>query len=170
MNQKIIDWTETTLKKYPFKTGRVLDVGSLNVNGTVKHLFKDCEEYIGIDFRDGKDVDIVMNGHDLNIKFPANSFDTIVCMNMLEHDNYFWESLEAMNDVLKKGGYSFIAIPTFGFPIHDHPQDYWRASEDAFKDIIFQGYELLELETVYTKTDDRGKSINPIICGFGRKL
>lgn len=167
MNQTIIDWTERIRRDYPFKAGKVLDVGSLNVNGTVKHLFQDAD-YLGIDFRDGDDVDLVMNGHDID-QFQ-HKFDTIICMNMLEHDDNFWITLHKMREQLKQGGHMFVVIPTFGFPTHEHPQDYWRAGEDAFRDVIFKNFELLDLTTVYTKTSDDGRPINPELCGFGRKL
>lgn len=169
MNQKIIDWTAAVRNKIQFKPGKVLDVGSLNVNGSVRDLFHDAEEYIGVDFRGGLEVDIVINAHDMKDHFGELIFDTIICMNQLEHDNEFWVTLEQIHKLLKPGGYFLTAMPTFGFPIHEHPQDFWRAGEDAFKNVIYKGYELLNIETVYTKVNDEGKLINPIICAIGKK-
>ena len=61
MNQKIIDWTKQQRSWHPHSAGMVLDIGSLNVNGSVRHLFTDAEKYIGIDFREGKDVDVYLS-------------------------------------------------------------------------------------------------------------
>lgn len=168
MSESIRDWTRRMKELYPnaFK-GVVLDIGSLNVNGTVKDFFPDVVDYIGIDFRSGKDVDMVMNAHDIDeFKF---SFNTIVCMDMLEHDNNFWITIGKINKMLINGGYLFVVMPTIGFPIHNHPNDYWRATESAFKEVIFNGYEILNMETVYTKVID-GKGFNPVLCALGRKL
>lgn len=163
MSESIREWTKRMRQMFPFEAGKVLDVGSLNVNGTVKDLFPDAENYVGIDFREGKDVDLVLDGHDID-QFQYD-FDTIVCMNMLEHDDAFWITLEKMNQKLKTGGYLFIAVPTFTFPQHDYPHDYWRIGKDAMEKIIFKGYEMLNLETINTKPN-----VNPVVCGLGRKL
>ena len=44
---------------------KTLDIGSLGVNGSLKDLFTD---YIGLDMREGDNVDIVANGHELPFK------------------------------------------------------------------------------------------------------
>lgn len=172
MNQKIIDWTKEIRKKHMFKSTVVLDIGSMDVNGTVRDLFEgvDAEKYIGIDFREGKSVDMVMNAHNLLNTFAPESFDTIICMNMLEHDNHPMATLQQINALLKKNGNLLFAMPTINFPIHDHPGDYWRLTEQGVRDIVFKGYQICDMETIYTKTSDDGKPINPIICAYGRKL
>lgn len=167
MNYRIVDWAERVRKLQP-NTGRALEIGSLNVNGTTKHLFADATEYIGIDFREGKDVDLVMNAHDTLEQFGNDSFDTIICMDMLEHDDAFWRTLDNIHAMLKQGGYFWVVMPTIGFPIHNHPGDYWRATEQAFQDIIFKGYKILNMETIYTK-DLNNKPINPVLCSLGIK-
>lgn len=171
MTQKDIDWVEKLLKEhveYSSHGPKVLDIGSLDVNGSVRHLFhKYGVDYVGIDFREGPNVDIVMNAHDID-QFLFD-FDTIVCLNTLEHDDAFWITLDNINKRLKQGGYFFFAIPTIGFPLHDHPSDYWRFTEQAIRDVVFKGFEVLDLQTVYTKEVD-GKPVNPVIQCFGRKL
>lgn len=170
-------WLQKIRPKLPIKLGRVLDVGSLNINGSAKKYFlpKDCEKYIGIDMQAGKDVDIVANAHDLEEEFGTDAFDVVICMNTLEHDNKFWLTLEAINKVLKKGGYFVFGSPTYSFPIHYHPDDYYRFLESAVRQVVMEGYEILDLEEVYSKREPdpsykKGwKGINPIICALGRK-
>lgn len=169
-------WLEKIRPLLPKKLGKVLDVGSLNINGSAKDYLLDHEKYIGIDMLPGKDVDIVMNGHDLYGEFGEDVFDIVVCMNMFEHDDKFWLTLEAINDVLKKGGYFVFASPTTNFPIHKHPKDYYRFMEDSVREVIMEGFEIIDLEEVYSKrepdsTHRKGwRGINPIICALGRKL
>lgn len=168
MNVNIVNWTERVKKQYQPNTGRVLDIGSLNVNGSTKHLFMDATEYTGIDFRDGKDVDMVMNAHNTLQYFGRDAFDTIICMDMLEHDDAFWVTLDNIRAMLKQGGYLWVIMPTLNFPIHNHPGDYWRATEQAFRDVIFNGYKLLNMEKIYTK-ELNNKPINPVLCALGQK-
>lgn len=60
---------------------RVLDVGSRNVNGTVRDLFPTAE-YVGIDRRPGSGVDIVADGTTWQ---SPSSFDLVLCLEVLEH-------------------------------------------------------------------------------------
>lgn len=135
---------------------------------------------------DGKDVDLVLNGHDLTNHFSKEGdhegetfieqFDTVLCMNTLEHDDKFWLTLDGINHVLKQGGLFIFAQPTLGFPIHNHPDDYWRLTRSALEKVIFEGYEILDIEEVFSKkesdpTHRKGwRGLNPILCGLGRKL
>lgn len=168
------DW----MKKVKPKTGNlghVLEVGSLNINGTAKDYFE-FTDWIGIDMMDGKDVDEVINGHDIKTNFKEGIFDTVVCMNTLEHDDKFWLTLEGINFALKKGGLLIFAQPTLGFPIHNHPDDYWRLTRSALEKVIFEGFEIIDIEEVYSKRENdpthrKGwRGINPILCGLGRKI
>ena len=51
--------------KFPdyFDNKKVLEVGSLNINGSVRQFFTNCD-YIGLDVGEGKDVDIVCQGQE----------------------------------------------------------------------------------------------------------
>lgn len=170
MNTKIIDWMKETRHLLPESLGDVLDVGSLNVNGSAREVYTFSRSYLGVDMREGKDVDIVMNAHSLVLRFGKDSFDIVVCMNILEHDDRFWITLEEVNSVLRKGGYLVFCVPTFSFPIHSYPEDYWRMSEQAVKEIVFMGFEVLDLKEIWTKEDNNQRGINPIVCAIGRKL
>ena len=154
---------------YGLNKGSVLDVGSLNVNGEVRQFFPETK-FTGIDMRDGPGVELIIRGNQIKDWFLHETQDAVLCLNTLEHDDRFWETLEQMKDVLEVGGYMIIITPTINFPIHDHPADYWRFTEQAYRDILFEGFKILELEHQFTKTDDNGKGINPVICCIGKKL
>jgi hypothetical protein len=72
------------LEKYPehFRNKRVLDIGSLDINGNNRFLFTDCE-YTGLDVGEGPNVDIVSVGHLYDA--PDESFDTIISTEVFEH-------------------------------------------------------------------------------------
>ena len=63
----------------------VLDIGSMNVNGTYKPLFKD-HQYIGADIDIGDNVDLIM--HDIR----PNVWDVVISGQCAEHvkDIYAW--------------------------------------------------------------------------------
>jgi SAM-dependent methyltransferase len=63
--------------------GRVLEIGSRNINGSVRYLFTDAATYVGVDPVDGPDVDIVGDGATIEVLF--DSFDVVVCTEVLEH-------------------------------------------------------------------------------------
>jgi len=146
----------------PEKLGTILEVGSRYINGSSKRTFLSTEydEYIGIDILPGRHVDLVMNGHDIAKMWKDPTFDVVIYMNTLEHDNKFWLTIEAINKVIKKGGYFFLSAPLFQVIQHNYPSDYWRVNETAVREVLMEGYEVLNLEMHRTGT----------ICAVGRKL
>lgn len=106
---------------------RTLEVGSCDVNGSVRPLF--TGEYVGVDIVEGPGVDRVMNANRLD--FPDASFDVVVTTSQLEHDPAFWLTLPEVGRVLKKAGYLILTTVTTGFPVHNEP-DYWRFLPDTW--------------------------------------
>lgn len=114
-----------------FKGVRVLDVGSLDINGNNRYLFMDCE-YTGIDLGEGPNVDVVCGAHE----FAGGPYDTIISTEMLEHDAHYRQSLLNMVQMLKPGGLMVLTCATTGREPHgtteqtpaDSPftQDYYR--------------------------------------------
>ena len=149
------------LKDKSFK--KVLEVGSLDVNGIVKDLFVNGEEYTGSDMRPGGNVDVVVNGHELDTRFDPESFDLVICFDTLEHDDAFWLTVEQMRKVLKPGGWLMIGVPSRYCPEHDHPHDYWRFMPQMMKDVFLKDYLLIE-----TKVDKNGE-FEDEVYGWGQK-
>lgn len=88
-------------KKHPeyFDGKRVLEMGSMNFNGSVRDYFTNCD-YTGIDWKDGAGVDKVVLAH----KFDAEPFDVVITTEMLEHDKYARRSMKNALRLLKPGG------------------------------------------------------------------
>lgn len=102
------EWCKKIKNEYPeyFLEKRVLDIGSLDINGTNKDLFENCE-YIGLDVIDGKNVDIISIAHEYKTE---ELFDVILSTNSLEHDMYFRLTLKKMVDLLKPLGIMFFSV------------------------------------------------------------
>ena len=164
MTPQIQKWVKNNRKKFIKHPEKVLEIGSKDITGNVREYFSDAQEYIGTDMERGFNVDLIIDAHNLLKKFKPGSFDTLLCFEMLEHDCQFWTTTEIIHKLVKKGGFLMISTPTFGFPLHRHPKDYFRYGEDAFREIFFKGFKILTLDEV---KDDYG---NPGICCLGQKL
>lgn len=89
-------------KRFPvyFDSKKVLEVGSLNINGSVREFFVNCD-YTGIDLGPGVGVDKIVPIHELN---EPETYDVVVTTEMLEHDKWWNVSLYQMLKNLKKKG------------------------------------------------------------------
>lgn len=109
-----------------FKKGYILDVGSLDINGSNRDYFTDEAKYVGIDVAEGKNVDVVCPAHQFKIK--NEQFDTIISTECFEHDMHYTESLKNIcHNLLKSGGLFLFTCATTGRPEHGtrrtSPQD-----------------------------------------------
>lgn len=143
-------------ERFPDKfVGSVLDVGSLDINGNNKHLFKRCV-YTGVDICQGNNVDIISRCHLLT--GLSNSYNVVISTEMLEHDVYWEASLKSMYDMLKVDGLLILTCATRGRLEHgtrdytpsDSPltNDYYRnLTVEDIKQVLdtdrFQDYEFI---------------------------
>ena len=95
--------------------GPLLEIGSLDVNGTVRDLFPDADPYVGLDLAPGAAVDVVASGHDFG---PSEGFDTVVTTECLEHDPGWHLTLRNVVRVLRPGGTLLLTCATTGR--HEH--------------------------------------------------
>jgi len=117
---------------------KILDVGSYDVNGTMKPIFEKGQ-YVGLDMEEGPNVDIVGVSH--NIPFEKDEFDIVISSSCFEHDDMFWVSFQEMCRVLKPGGYMYVQAPSNG-PYHGWPGDNWRFYIDSWKALEKWGKKL----------------------------
>jgi SAM-dependent methyltransferase len=94
---------------------RVLEVGSLDVNGSIRRHFTDCD-YTGVDVAGGPGVDLVAQGQDLD--FPDGSFDTTVSAECFEHNPYWSETFANMVRMTRPGGLVAFSCASTGRPEH----------------------------------------------------
>lgn len=148
MTPEILKWLDEIAHKFmPNGAGDVLEVGAYNVNGSPRSVFEPlATEYVGTDMQAGPGVDVVVNNADLyDHALTAVRFDTVICCECLEHDQHFSDTVYMLHQFTKPGGHLIITTPTFGFPLHRYPRDYWRFGEDAYRDVFFGGMTILDL-------------------------
>ena len=98
--QNFCMYTKYAFPEY-FVNKRVLDIGSLDINGNNKFLFENCE-YTGLDVASGPNVDVVSVAHMYDA--PNDFFDTIISTEVFEHDMYYEETVKNIIRMLKPGG------------------------------------------------------------------
>lgn len=108
---------------------RLLDVGALDVNGSLRAVAPPGCEYIGVDLEAGPGVDLVL-GAGQPLPFAAESFDACVSVSCFEHDLMFWDTFRQMAELVRVGGFIFLNAPSNG-PYHRFPADNWRFYPDA---------------------------------------
>lgn len=88
----------TALKYKEFLKGRVLDVGCWNKD--LKKYLDDKAEYVGIDI--GGNPDVFVDLEKEKIPFKNNSFDAVVCTDVLEHLDNLHETFDELCRVSRK--------------------------------------------------------------------
>ncbi len=108
-----------------FEGARVLEIGSLNINGSVRQFFS-RGDYLGIDVGDGPGVDQVAGGHE--IEGPDASFDVVISCECMEHNPFWAETIENMIRLLRPGGLIVMTFAGYGRPAHGLPEVWPDAS------------------------------------------
>lgn len=114
-HQSQIDFVAGVKRKFPeyFSNTKVLEVGSLDINGSVRQFFDNCT-YIGVDIGEGKGVDFVCKGEDL--AFPDNDFDVSISCECFEHNPEWVKTFDNM--VRMTSGLVIMTCATTGRPEH----------------------------------------------------
>lgn len=160
--REFIQHVKTSFPK-AFEDVNVLEVGSLNINGTVRDFFSNLQAYLGLDLIEGKDVDLVCPGNEY--LGDENSFDTVISTECFEHDKHWIDTFLNMHYMTKHGGMVIFTCASTGR--HEHgtiattPQDS-PATTDYYRNLDEQDF----LEAF--KIDDMFKEYrfmyNPVTC------
>jgi SAM-dependent methyltransferase len=108
---------------------RVLEIGSQNINGSIRECCPPSFDYIGVDFVEGVGVDLVLSDPYI-LPFPDESFDVVVTSSCLEHSEMFWLIYIEMLRVISPSGLLYVNAPSNG-ELHQWPVDCWRFYPDC---------------------------------------
>ena len=142
MNLKVNAYVAANADKL---TGKVLEVGSFNVNGSVRD---SVTIHTGIDLRKGKGVDLVCKAEDLANHFADGFFDSVVTTDTLEHVEHWRECLSAISKAVKPDGWWVCSMASLKKGKHDYPNDYWRFSPEQLEQ-VFPGATVSDLHVSY---------------------
>jgi SAM-dependent methyltransferase len=99
-HQQQRDFLQSLKEKRPdfFHGVRVLEIGSLNINGTVRDFFQPAD-YVGVDVAPGPGVDVVALGE--NLDYSDNSFDVAISAECFEHNPEWAATFANMHRIAK---------------------------------------------------------------------
>jgi len=98
------------------RDGRVIEIGSYDVNGSVRKIFKGSAEYIGVDLDAGPGVNVVSYGHE--VAYGDGTFDVAISGECFEHDLHWTETFGNMCRMTRPGGVVAFTCASTGRPEH----------------------------------------------------
>ena len=146
--QKLFDALQHAAQHYA--TGNLVDLGC-GIK-PYEDIFKvQVINYIGVDYK----PTMVANYQELtkadlfsdccNTGLGSESFDTVLCTQVMEHVYDFGNLAQETYRLLKKGGYAIFTIP-FLWPIHAEPNDFFRFTQYSIEEIFNKlAFEIIEL-------------------------
>ena len=142
----------------------IAEIGSQDVNGSLRDSSPPGAHYVGLDFIPGKGVDLVLTDP-YALPLPSESQDIVVSSSCFEHSQMFWLVFLEILRILKSDGVFYINAPSNG-PFHRYPVDCWRFYPDAAEALAAwgrrSGYQVVLLES-YT-TGQSGGCFNDFVA------
>jgi len=126
-------------------TGNVLEIGGVAKDREFYELdVSKITSYHCMNIAPGAGVDFVGDAHDPEV-VEADSVDTILIFNVLEHCYDPGQVISNIHQWLKPGGWCLALVPT-AQRLHDRPADYWRLLPDGLS-YLFRSYAQCHLYT-----------------------
>ncbi len=115
---------------------KVLDLGSGQKAGTYHDFFKDkAQEVFTADMKSGYENHRALDFEKDPLPYDAETFDAVLSFNLFEHIFNHAQLISEVFRVLKNDG-ELIGFVPFLINYHPDPQDYFRYTEDALRDIF----------------------------------
>lgn len=127
----------------------ILDIGAQDVNGSLRSVAPRDNNYVGVDFCEGKGVDVIIDDP-YKLPFEDGYADACVSSSCFEHSEFFWLAFLEVVRITKPGGLIYLNVPSNGL-VHRYPVDCWRFYPDS--GLALQnwarrnGFELTQLES-----------------------
>jgi len=147
MNINCILFGGINLKRKEIEGKRVIEVGSRDVNGSIRPLIKsyDPQDYIGVDIVGGPGVDVICSAENLVYEFGEQSFDVVISTELLEHLRDWKSVIHNIKSICRTKGIILLTTRSYGFSYHGYPYDFWRY-EIKDMEYIFRDCNIQKLE------------------------
>lgn len=154
-HQSVLTWAASAFTPDLVTGVDVLEVGSYNVNGTVRPFIErhDPASYLGVDAAPGPGVDLVIDVGDLSGAFDP-VFGLVVSTEMLEHVRDWKTALRNLIEVTAPDGVLAITTRSPGFPYHAFPEDHWRYPPETMQKLLESA--LLPIDAVHPDPEAPG--------------
>lgn len=136
------------------KNLNILDVGSLSgdTDYNYSNIFNEKNwNYVGLDFEDGNNVDIVVDDIYDWKEIKNDSYDVVISGQFFEHLGLFWRTLSEINRVLKYSGHLCIIVPSSGPKHGGSLPNCYLFREDGLKSMA----EEINFVVLHTSIDNR---------------
>jgi SAM-dependent methyltransferase len=113
----------------PSQPARIIEIGSQDINGSLRSIAPPQFDYVGVDFAEGNGVDVVLTDP-YSLPFEDESADIVISSSCFEHSEMFWIVFLEILRVLKPSGLFYLNAPSNG-NFHRYPVDCWRFYPDS---------------------------------------
>lgn len=142
-------------KEYDGENTRVLDIAPQDHEDANPYFSKAIIETMDINPDSGATyvADLCASNSEL---IASNSFDVVICTEVLEHTLQPFKAVEEIFRMLKRGGVAVVSTP-YNFRIHGPLPDCWRFTEHGLRE-LFKEFNIIELNQL----DDPERFLMPI--------
>jgi len=90
----------------------IVDLGSQDIRGSYRTIFdRPPWRYVGVDIVPGKNVELVIRDPYNWRELKSNSVDVLISGQTFEHTEFFWETAEEIQRILKPNGFVALSLP-----------------------------------------------------------
>jgi len=100
---------------FKLKKISILELGSYNINGSLRNIFDNSNKYVGLDVTNGPGVDIVYEGKNIPIN---ENFDLCISCECFEHNPHWLNNFTQMIEIANQDG--VVAFTCASIGRHEH--------------------------------------------------
>jgi SAM-dependent methyltransferase len=155
LRKDVADFVSKYGKELDSQNSNVLDIAPQDHEGAKPYFPSSNVETLDIDPNSGASyvADICQNNENI---IKSDSFDVIVCTEVLEHTLQPFDAVKELHRILKPGGVALVSTP-YNFRIHGPLPDCWRFTEHGLRE-LFKEFEIVEIHEL----EDEERFLAPI--------
>jgi SAM-dependent methyltransferase len=155
IRNNVSSFIQNCATKYDNSNAELLDIAPQDHKGAKPYFHQSRIETLDIDESSNATYIADICEDNSNI-IPSDSFDYVVCTEVLEHTLQPFDAVNEIGRILKKGGVALISVP-FNFRIHGPLPDCWRFTEHGLRE-LFRDFEIIKLNSL----EDKDRFLMPI--------